>query len=160
MLDAATNTEKYEAYKAMKTNLTKAMKAGFYYQAIFIEYAIIEDRTLSALKHVGVRHTDNRGWELKLSVKLNKMRSNSAFANPYVRNRITLELIENVENWKRDRDRLIHALARIPYDSEEVKEIAVRGQDLVTKLDNSVRSVNRYYDKQSLNSREKIVEEY
>lgn len=39
-----TNIEKYEAYKAMKSNLTKAMKAGFYYQAIFIEYAIIEDR--------------------------------------------------------------------------------------------------------------------
>ena len=149
-----TNSEKYKAYKAMKTNLTKAMKAGFYYEAIFIEYAIIEDRTLSALKHAGVKYTDNRGWELKLSGKLNKMKSNSAFTNPYVRKRISLDLIERTENWKRDRDRLIHALARIPYDSEEVKEIAERGQELINKLDNKVRSVNRYYDKQSLNSSE------
>lgn len=53
------NNEKYEAYKAMKMNLNKAMKSGFYYQAIFIEYAIIEDRCLSALKHAGVKYVDS-----------------------------------------------------------------------------------------------------
>ena len=139
--------EKYEAYQAMKSSLKKAMTAEFYYQAIFIEYAIIEDRTLSALKHAGVRYTDNRGWELKLAAKLNKMKSNSAFTNAYVRKRIDIDLIEKLEIWKRDRDRLIHALARIPYDSEEVKEIAERGQELVNTLDNRVRSINRYFDK-------------
>ena len=141
------NTEKYEAYKAMKINLTKAMKSGFYYQAIFIEYAIIEDRTLSILKHAGVKCTDKRGWELKLSSKLNKMKNNSAFTNAFVRKRISLDLIESVENWKRDRDRLIHALARIPYDNEQVKEVAERGQELVRVLDNKAKSVNRYYNK-------------
>ena len=45
------NNDKYEAYKAMKVNLSKAMRSGFYYQAIFIEYAIIEDRTVSLLRH-------------------------------------------------------------------------------------------------------------
>ena len=73
------------------------------------------------------------------------MKGNPAFNNAYVRKRITLELIECVENWKRDRDRLIHALARIPYDSDEVKGIAIRGKDLANTLDNKVRSVNRYY---------------
>ena len=141
------NLEKYEAYKAMKTNLTKAMKAGFYYQAIFIEYAIIEDRTLSALKHAGVKYQDSKGHDYKLSEKLRRIKGNPAFNNAYIHKRISLELIESVENWKRDRDRLIHALARIPYDNEEVKEIAERGQELVNTLDNIVRSVNRYYDK-------------
>ena len=125
------------------------MKAEFYYQAIFIEYAIIEDRCLSVLKHAKVKHTDKKGWELKMSGKLNKMRSNPAFTKPYVRERISLDLIENVETWKRERDRLIHALARIPYNSDEVKEIAERGRVLVNSLDNKVRSVNRYYDKQN-----------
>lgn len=141
------NAEKYEAYKVMKVNLKKAMNAGFYYQAIFIEYAIMEDRTLSALKHAGVKYTDSKGWELKLAAKLNKMKSNSAFTNPDVRKRISLELIERLENWKRDRDRLIHALARIRYDNDEVREIAERGLELVNTLDNKVRSVNRYYGK-------------
>ena len=141
--------EKYEAYKAMKSNLTKAMKAGFFYQAIFIEYAIVEDRCLSVLMHARVKYQDKRGWELKLSGKLRKMKTNPAFTNPYVRKRIDLELIEKIEIWKRDRDRLIHALAQIPYDNEEIKEIAERGQELIKILDNRVRSVNRFYDKQN-----------
>ena len=68
------NMEKYDIYKKMKVDLKKAMKAGFYYQAIFIEYAIIEDRCLSLLRHAGVKYLDNRGWELKLSKKLNKLK--------------------------------------------------------------------------------------
>lgn len=43
------NMEKYQAYKSMNENLSKAMRSEFYYQAIFIEYAIIEDRCTSAL---------------------------------------------------------------------------------------------------------------
>ena len=62
---------KFENYKHMKASLKRAMNEEFYYQAIFIEYAIIEDRTASVLRHAGVKSIDNRGWELKLSAKLN-----------------------------------------------------------------------------------------
>ena len=148
MMGDSKNIEKYETYKKMKADLSKSMKAGFYYEAIFIEYAIMEDRCLSALKHSGVKYVDSRGWELKLSAKLNKLKSHSAFSNPYIRKRITLELIGDIEIWKRDRDVLIHNLAKIPYDHEQVKQIAERGQLLVNMLDNKVRSVNRYCDKQ------------
>ena len=74
------NFDKYDAYKAMKENLRKAMKQGFYYQAIFIEYAIIEDRTLSALKHAGVKYQDNKGHDFKLAEKIRRMRGNQAFS--------------------------------------------------------------------------------
>ena len=133
----------------MKANLTKAMRAEFFYQAIFIEYAIIEDRTLSALKHAGVKTIDKRGNNPKLSAKLNKMRSNPAFTAAYVRKRIPLDLIDEIEVWKRDRDHLIHALATIPYDHESIREIAERGQRLVKVIDSRVKSVNAYYDKQN-----------
>lgn len=142
------NTTKQEAYKAMKANLNKSMKSGFYYQAIFIEYAIIEDRCLSALKHAGVKYLDNRNQELKLSAKLNKMRSNQAFTNVYVRKRLTLEFIDQVENWKRERDKLIHKLATIPYDYDDVKRVAEQGREIVKNIDNLVRSINRYYDRE------------
>ena len=142
------NTEKYEAYKAMKMNLSKALKAGFYYQAIFIEYAIIEDRCLSALKHAGVKYVESNGNEIKLANKLRKMRGNPAFENNYVRKRITYDLIDKITEWKRDRDILIHDLAKIPYNHESIKEIAERGKIIVDELDNKVRSINRYHDKQ------------
>ncbi len=143
------NYEKYEAYKAMKINLSKALRFGFYYQAIFIEYAIVEDRCLSLLVHAGVKWTDNREQELKLSQKLNKMRSNMAFTDRFIRKRLTLEFIEEIESWKRERDKLIHALARIKYDDKHVKDVAERGAELVNELDNKVRSVNRHFDQLS-----------
>ncbi len=144
------NIEKYEAYKAMKINLSKAMKACFYYQAIFIEYAIIEDRTMSVLKHAGVKYLDGKGYEIKLADKLRKLKSNPAFTNAFVRKRITLELIDEIDTWKTDRNQLVHALAKIPYDHESIKEIAERGLKLVNMLDNKVKSVNRFFDMNSV----------
>ena len=141
------NMEKYQAYKSMNENLAKAMRSGFYYQAIFIEYAIIEDRCTSVLKHAGVKHLDSKGQEIKLSQKLTKMRDNPAFHIPYIRQRITLELLEEITVWKRERDKLIHALAAIPYDHESVKATAITGQELVKKLSSKVRSVNAYHGK-------------
>ena len=141
------NNEKYEAYKAMKMNLNKAMKSGFYYQAIFIEYAIIEDRCLSALKHAGVKYVDSKGYEIKLNEKLHKMKGNPAFHNDDVRKRITLELIDEIDSWKTDRNQLVHALAKIPYNNASIREVAERGQTLINTLDNKVRSANRFFDK-------------
>ena len=141
------NIEKYEAYKAMKTNLKKAMNAGFYYQAIFIEYAIIEDRCLSVLKHAGVKYLDSQGHEIKLAEKLRKIERNPAFLNDYVRKRITKELIDEIHLWKTERNQLVHALAKVPYNHESIKEVAERGQVLTNMLDNKVRSVNLYFDK-------------
>ena len=141
------NMEKYEVYKSMNKNLSKAMRAGFYYQAIFIEYAIIEDRCSSVLRHAGVKYQDSKGHELKISEKIKKMRGNPAFLVPYVRQRITLELLDEITGWKPDRDQLIHALAKVPYDHDSVREIATRGQELVRILSNKVKSANNYYAK-------------
>ena len=49
-------------------------------------------------------------------------------------------------DWKRNRDQLIHALAKVPYDNERVKEIALTGQEIVRVLDNKTKSLNKYFD--------------
>ena len=48
------NTQKYETYKSIHESLSKALKYGFYYEAIFLEYAVIEDRLASVLKYAGI----------------------------------------------------------------------------------------------------------
>jgi len=141
------NMEKYQIYRAMTENLKRAMKAEFYYEAIFIEYAILEDRCASALIHAGVKCHDKDGKEIKLSAKLNKLHDHSAFIVPYVRKRITLELLDRVTEWKRKRDALIHALAKTPYEPDALKEIAEEGQLIARELGNKVKSVNNYYDR-------------
>ena len=141
------NMEKYEIYRAMNGNLSKAMKAGYYYEAIFIEYAILEDRCTSLLKHAGSKYIDGKGFELKLSTKINKLRSNSSFTEHYVRQRITLKLLDEIEAWKRERDKLIHALAKIKYDDESTRDVAIKGQNLVRIFSSKVKNVNNYFDK-------------
>ncbi len=142
------NYEKQEIYSSMKRNLSKAIQAGFYYEAIFIEYAIIEDRCTSLLKHANIRWVESNGNELKLSTKLNKLRSNPKFVLPYVRKRLPLDFIDRIDSWKKQRDRFIHDLAKIPYDDDNVKQVAMDGNEIVRILDNKSRSVNRFYDKQ------------
>ena len=139
--------EKYEIYKSMNDNLSKAMRSGFYYQAIFIEYAILEDRCSSVLKYAGVKYQGKEGKDIKISAKLRKITDNPTFHVPYVRKRLPFELIMQLTEWKCDRDNLIHALAKIPYDHDSVKEIAERGQKLIRLFDTRVQSVNRYYKK-------------
>ena len=54
--------------------------------------------------------------------------------------------IDVMLDWKRNRDQLIHALAKVPYDNERVKEIALTGQEIVRVLDNKTKSLNKYFD--------------
>ena len=147
-MEQAKDMEKYEAYRSMNENLSKAMRAGFYYQAIFIEYAILEDRCTSVLRHAGVKYLDSKGHEIRLSDKLKKMRNNPVFTAHFVRQRITCELLDRIEEWKRERDRLIHALAKIQYNHKSVRSIAEEGQELVRILSNKIKSVNNYHKRQ------------
>ena len=94
------------------------------------------------------KYLDSKGHEISLKEKLRKMKGNPAFLTDYVRKRITSELIDEIETWKTDRNQLVHALAKIQYNHESIKQIAERGQLLVNTLDNKVKSVNRYFDKQ------------
>ena len=45
------NQLKYENYKEQFQRLNSALKSGFNLEAMFIEYAIMEDRTESILRH-------------------------------------------------------------------------------------------------------------
>jgi hypothetical protein len=100
------------------------------------------------LKHANVSCVDSRGYELKLSSKLNKLRGNPKFIVPYVRKRIPLDFIDRIDLWKKQRDKFIHGLAKIPYDDENVMQVATAGNEIVRILDNKSKSINKFYDKQ------------
>ena len=48
------NEQKYENYRAQMGRLNHAIKEHFFLEAMFIEYAIMEDRCESILAHAGV----------------------------------------------------------------------------------------------------------
>ena len=89
------------------------------------------------------REEANAGVYLKLKeLEVNQWR------NPRIwRSTRYTDPLDQINDRKRDRDRLIHALAKIPYDHESVKEIAVRGQALVRVRSSKVKSTNNHFDK-------------
>lgn len=140
------NMEKYEAYKKMYDDLGKAMRSGFYYEAIFIEYAIFEDRLKSLLKYAG-SPTERKGRALTLVQKLNIIRTDEKFSDKFVRTRLTSELLNALEDWKDKRNKLIHNLANTPYTSDEVKAIAETGHELLKVFKSKAQSVINYFQK-------------
>ena len=48
-----TRQEKYQVYRYSMARYAKAMKEGFFFEAILIDYAMIEDRLRSFLWHAG-----------------------------------------------------------------------------------------------------------
>ena len=74
------NMEKYEIYKQLSSDLTKAMKQGFYYEAIFIEYAILEDRLASVLRYAGVLTMEKAGKK-NIAEKIKDIRNKKEFSS-------------------------------------------------------------------------------
>lgn len=143
------NYEKQAAYAERKVQLKKAMKGGFYFEAIFLAYAIMEDRTESVLRHAGgIKLVNSRNQPLKLSEKLRKIRSCSPFAEKYVRQRLTPELLDRIDAWRVRRNDLVHYLMNSPTATDELQAVAEEGYEIVKLLDNKAQSVNRYFDKQ------------
>lgn len=136
------NYEKNLKYRSLHEALTRALKSGFYYEAIFIEYAILEDRTSSILRHANVTINDPT-----LNNKIKAIKFNRAFKDNYVKKHLTFELLDSVRDWKSKRNDLIHDLVTIPYSNEEIKNIALEGNEIVKKLSNKSTLVNRYLDK-------------
>ena len=136
--------EKNEIYAKLKIDLKKAMNYGFYFQAVFIESAILEDRCRSALKHTKINVEGKNFHQL-----LNLLKSRPEFAKPVIRKKIPLSLIDDIFQWKDERNKLVHNLTNISYDNSRLKDTVINGQELVRRLENGVRSLSRYYIKQT-----------
>ncbi|HOR84108.1 MAG TPA: hypothetical protein PLO92_08930 [Anaerolineaceae bacterium] len=66
----STNQEKYLSYKAQMARLKKARAEGFYLEAIFILYAMLEDRLSAFLYHAGA--TNNTREKLTTNKQVRK----------------------------------------------------------------------------------------
>lgn len=136
--------EKNEIYAKLKIDLKKAMNYGFYFQAVFIESAILEDRCRSALKHTKINVEGKNFHQL-----LNLLKSRPEFAKPVIRKKIPLSLIDDIFRWKDERNKLVHNLTNISYDNSRLEDTVTSGQELVRRLENGVRALSRYYIKQT-----------
>lgn len=134
--------DKYEKYKDLMEKLNKSIKNEFFYEAIFIEYAILEDRTESLLRHAKINTKNST-----ITLKINKIKTNKIFKDKYINKHLSIELLDKIIEWKNKRNELIHDLIKTKYTNNQIESIALEGYEIVKKVNNKSTLVNKYLDK-------------
>ena len=148
-----TNKQKNEKYADLITKMKTAIDNEFYYEAILIEYAILEDRTESLLRHAKLNTKDEYNKEYKLHQKIQILRKNAKYYDTYIKKHLTDELLVSINNWKSNRNTIIHNLVNISYSNNEIKKIALDGYKIIKNLNNKSTLINKYLDKKYQNLR-------
>ena len=145
------NMQKHFNYKEQFKRLKKAIDNKFFLEAIFIEYAIMEDRTESILKHAALWDSyvkSRKGREPNISSKISYIQKKAENKADLLHKYFSDSLLDDILFWKDERNRLIHALLKQQLAHNEVAELAAQGNELVKELRNRAGKYNRAVDKQ------------
>ncbi len=147
-----TGQEKYQNYRNQFDRLKKALNNEFYLEAIFIEYAILEDRTESILRHSGL-------WDAYMKTRKGRMAnidSKLMFIHKHAQNKKYLlsryfadDLMLQLRAWKNERNPLIHDLLNQKLGPDALQDLAIRGNDLIKTLRTRTTNHNRAVDRQN-----------
>ena len=144
------NTEKYENYKEQFQRLKRAMDNKFYLEAVFIEYAIMEDRTKSILSHAGIEKIP-----CNISQKIDKIEK-LALQTPLIGRYFAkdlkgkINLMDEIKGWLKARNALIHKLVNIITTTEGLSEIAEQGQRLCKDLNSRASNYKQMLERRKL----------
>lgn len=146
MEEIQTNMQKYYNYKEQMDRLKKALREGFYLESIFIEYAVIEDRLESVLRHAGKWNPDAK----RFPTITKKISTVAALAETAPAKRyFSPELLEKITVWKDRRNPLIHALLKQSLQSQELESIAQEGNLIVKELCSKTTSYKRALEREA-----------
>ena len=161
------NIDKQNTYRNNIARYNRAMREGFYLEALLIDYAVIEDRLRSFLYHIGLLKTKDSfkidGGKAKESLKpiITEYKRKDENAN-FIYNSISgkMKIIRCTLMWAEQEDynqedkylvalrrqyEVIHALLNKNMDSlyERLEAQAGKGMDLARFLDSQVKCVKK-----------------
>ena len=139
------NKLKYNNYKEQFKRLDKAINNCFYLEAMFIAYAIMEDRTESILSYEG-NEIRSRNF-VSINRKLNKIKSIAEERGSLPEKYFADDLIDEILNWKEERNQLMHALMKQSLTTESLQTVALKGKELARALANRATSYRRAVDR-------------
>lgn len=144
------NELKYENYREQCKRLDSALKSGFYLEAMFIEYTIMEDRTESILRHAGKWEAyikSRKGREPGIDPKIRYIQKTAENREDLSHRYFSDGFLSDVLNWKEERNRLIHALLKQHLEHGEIRTLAENGKHLSDALKNRAGYYNRAIDR-------------
>ena len=136
------NMQKYTNYKTQMGRLKKALNNQFYLEAIFIEYAVMEDRLESVLRHSG-QWNPKPGTFQSLDSKRKRIAKLAEEKKSMIRKYFPSELTDNIELWKNERNRVIHALMKQSLHTDDLRKLALQGEELTRTISNKTTQYNR-----------------
>ena len=142
------NQQKYENYRVQMGRLKSALRNHFYLEAIFIEYAIMEDRLEAILRHAGKWHP-KEGAFVSIDTKVKKVAEVAREKKNPAHRCFPPELTNEILAWKDKRNRLIHALLKQSLHSDDLLEVAEEGERLTKQLCSKATSHRRALEKQA-----------
>ena len=148
-MESINNDQKYLNYKEQFKRLDKALKYGFNLEAVFIEYAILEDRAEAVLRYEGNEiHTKERQF-VSIDRKLKKIkdiaREKKSLPNRY----FTEEFIDEILSWKEERNGMIHAFMKKQLTTESIEAVALKGKDLARQMANKATNYRRAVERRN-----------
>ncbi len=132
---------KYNNYKEQFKRLDKAINNCFYLEAMFIAYAIMEDRADSILSYEGNEIHSNSF--ISIDRKLRKIKKTAEQKNSLPVRYFTDSLIDDILDWKEKRNHYMHALMKGVLTTEELCDMAIEGKTLARALANKATSYRR-----------------
>ncbi len=144
--------QKYENYREQFNRLKKAFYYRFYMEAIFIEYAIMEDRVEAILLYEGNEIKPKNDKEfISITRKLNKISTIARETNSLPNRYFSDDIIIRINSWIKRRNELIHALLKKELCTEEVESFAREGETLTYILRNKARNYKKAVERRKEN---------
>ena len=154
-MDRTENQYKYENYREKFRRLKRAMDNGFYLEAVFIEYTVMEDRTESILRHANRwdAYLKKRGrYDVTLDSKIRYIQNFAREKKSLLFRYFGDSLLDEILDWKEERNRLIHALLRQKTGHGEIARTAERGKTLTEQLRNRASAFRKATEKKAHNN--------
>ena len=126
------------------------MNSGFNLEAMFIEYAIMEDRTESILRHADKWDAylkSRKGRDPNIDSKVKYIQKLAENRKDLLHRYFSDDLLNRILEWKEDRNRLIHALLKQQLEHNEIRALAEQGKQLVDELRKRAGNYNRAIDR-------------
>lgn len=138
------NEEKYENYKSQFQRLKKAMDNAFYLEAVFIEYAIMEDRAESILAYEKNEIVPKNEREfISFKKKNDKIKKLCERKELTIGRYFSDDFLWQVQEWVDGRNSIIHALLKKRTTTEELRAFAEGGERLCKELRNRANKYKR-----------------
>ena len=122
--------KKYKNYKILCEKLKDSRKHNYYYESLFIERLIIEDRVNSILKSLKVANKNRANMSLKEKIKL-ILTQNNPIINKYLTKQVKNSLIQ----WDFLFNSFISNVANKVLDEKKIEQLVKNGANLEKKID-------------------------